>query len=321
MNILVYGYYGPDKRNAGDMLFTEAFKKLFPEYTFTFTDIITKANLDKVHAVFIGGGSMLDGVPSIEENAIDTLRSTPLFYIGVGADTDIHDQHNALMKIAKLICIRTPKDIDKVRAINPNVMAAPDLTYSLAGEVIGRHIAKTVLVVPNCHLLPRHSSKLWEKIRWDLFKNEISQALDILVERDYTVRFYGMDQSATMMDEWAAQEIINSMENRNSNYIIRNYYGSKSLMELFKSFEFVITSRYHGVMLSELAETPYISIAHHSKLMGAGYRAGCFLTMAEASKDRLLKGVETLNTQVKADIQPSDFAELRKRVKDILEPA
>lgn len=319
MNILCYGYYGPDKRNVGDMLFKEAFNKLFPEHIFTFTDIITKEDLSKADAVFIGGGSLLDGAPSFCMEFYEWPK--PIIYLGVGAETNINAQHITPMRNAKLICTRTPGHIEKVRAINPNVIAAPDLVYSLASEITAKPIEKTVLVLPNINMVPMHSSAHWQHIVWNLYRAELAAALDILIERGFMVRFYGMDQTDKMMDEWASQEIINAMENRNNNYIIRGYFGSKSLLEMVRSFDMVITSRYHGVICAELAQVPYASIAHHSKLMGAGYRAGCFMTVNEASKDRLLKAVETRHSQVKADIQLSDFDELKKRVKEVLQPA
>lgn len=320
MRILVYGHYG--KNNAGDTMFEEAFKKLFLEYTFVFTDTITKDKLQGIDAVIFGGGSMLEGAPNIDTNANELLWSKPILYIGVGAETHIHDKHNVLMRCAKLIAIRTPQHLEKIKALNTNVITTPDIVYCLDNSVKNKPIDKTILILPNMNFVPCHSSPHWKHIVNNLWRDEMAAACDILVDRGYWLRFYGMDQSDTTNDEWAAQDIINAMEHRGSNYIITNYYGSKSLMELFASFEMIITMRYHGIVMSEMAGVPYISIAHHDKLMGAGsFRTGAFFTTQEASKDRILKTIEAKEKQAKLIMDIDPFIELKKKVKEVLNTA
>src|SRR5579885_2609789 len=99
--ILVYGWY--NQGNVGDELFKEAFKHLFPEYQFIFIDKITKNSLKDVAAVFIGGGSFLYAPLNMEDGAFELLKQQKLFYIGMGPETAIHNEHVELMKGAKLI--------------------------------------------------------------------------------------------------------------------------------------------------------------------------------------------------------------------------
>src|SRR5271169_1571676 len=90
-------------------------------------------------------------------------------------------------------------------------------------------------------------------------------------------------------DEYAAVEIINAMEHRNNNYIIKNFSGSDGLKKLFSEFDFVITQRYHGTVIAELSMSTYLAISHHQKLSSSYFRTGAFLSMSEASKDKILQ--------------------------------
>src|ERR1019366_2724378 len=69
--ILVLGFYG--KQNAGDNLFIDAFKFLFPEQCFKFVDCINHNDLLNTSTVFIGGGSFLDTDPAVDEDCFELL--------------------------------------------------------------------------------------------------------------------------------------------------------------------------------------------------------------------------------------------------------
>src|ERR1700735_2324331 len=100
--VLVFGFY--DKANLGDQLFKDAFQFLFPELEFRFVDKITELSLIGIDAVFIGGGSLLDQPLMSDTGILPLFRrisALPLFYIGVGAETAIHQQHQNWMSKAK----------------------------------------------------------------------------------------------------------------------------------------------------------------------------------------------------------------------------
>src|SRR5271156_1919935 len=104
-SVLVYGFY--NHGNYGDELFKDAFKLIFPELNFTFTDRITVDQLSVADAVFFGGGSFLYDPPSIEGDAVILLHKKPIFYIGVGIETNICAEHRDLLKKALLVAPRT----------------------------------------------------------------------------------------------------------------------------------------------------------------------------------------------------------------------
>src|SRR5271154_2781377 len=101
MNIFVFGFYR--HKNIGDELFVEAFKQLFPHINFTFSDTITIDSIKSASAVFFGGGSFLNSELNISAGCLKLLKTLPIFYVGVGAETQISSSHEVLMRMARLI--------------------------------------------------------------------------------------------------------------------------------------------------------------------------------------------------------------------------
>jgi hypothetical protein len=116
---LVYGFYGHD--NIGDELFKIAFEKLFPEYEFTFTDHLSLELLENKDALFFGGGSFLNQY--IEGWDIWDIN-IPIFYIGIGLETEIHQHHRILMNRAELIASRSISPSSQLK-----YLPIPDLVY------------------------------------------------------------------------------------------------------------------------------------------------------------------------------------------------
>ena len=316
MNIVVVGYFG--KSNLGDNLFTEAFPKLFPEHTFAFTDMLTIDQVSKADAIFFGGGSYLDAPPFVKPEAIDKLIEKPILYIGVGAETNIHPGHKALLQKAKLVAIRSPKFLSKMKEINPNTIVIPDIVCSLGSKNNLKRIAKSLLFIPNVEVVPRWNDPHWKHSAFTSFKCEVAQVLDALVADKWMVRFLPLCTSDVKNDEWAATEIINAMDARGSTYragTVRNYDQFTSLVG---NYELVITQRYHGIIGSELSLTPYIALAHHDKLFSGVMNSGTFLSYFETSKASLMNAIDKSNKQRVQVINQKVFDDLKSRVKTAL---
>jgi hypothetical protein len=269
MNILVLGWYG--HFNRGDDLFTNAFHKLFPQHTFTFTDHITNDMLKDINAVFIGGGSMLSDKPNISD--IKKLKQFPLYYIGVGSETTINPIHISLMRQAKLIALRSDDKLSKILSINPNTIVIPDLVYALASNVVPNPIDKTVLVLPNIAVVPQNNDHHWKHTAWEWFRNEFSQFLDYIIDHGYKISFLSMCEDHKLHDDFASLSIISSMKHRDIDYIVQ----SDDALETISKHSIVITQRYHGIILSEIAKTPYVAIHHHDKLKKSYFNSGTFI--------------------------------------------
>ena len=319
--VLVYGWYG--RGNVGDELFRRAFEHLFPSYEFIYVDRITKALLEGASAVFFGGGSFLGSEPIIDHDAWSSLK-IPIFYMGVGLETEIHPTHRALMSTAKLIATRSPESLFKGLSINPNTYHVLDMVYALKNPdtVIGS-VEKSVLVLPNIELVPVWNGSLWHHTAWEFFKNEFAQFLDTLVNDGYSVRFFSMCQSEVMNDSWAAQEIVNRMNKRSSTYILdTQVFEIEELAKLFSEYEIVITQRYHGVVLAELFKTPYVAIHHHDKIKHVSPCHGTLVPYYGSAKENFTKAFEREKNTVMGGRIPSSlpmaFSELVSRVNSFI---
>lgn len=297
-NVLVYGWY--NHGNIGDELFKEAYLTLFPEINFVFANHINKDNLANKDAVFIGGGSLLDGKPNFSAEILDQI---PVYYLGVGDETNIHPIHQKVLEKAKFIGVRN---------LNPKIPGGefiPDLVYALKPN-LSEKVAKSVLIIPNIELVPKWTDAQWKYSAWEYFKNQIAQFLDYLVENEYQVDFLAMCQNSTMNDHWAATEIINKMARRSNKLkLISSSSDFSSVSKIVSSYESIITQRFHGIVAAEICQTSYLAICHHDKLKNCYPQRGNFLSYYEIYKDKLIKEFKSLNKLILD--QEYDFSKLK----------
>lgn len=261
--VLILGFY--HHRNLGDELFKEAFKKLFPDYELTFTNHITVPQATNCDAIFIGGGSFLDQPLAADPEAVWEIAYKPLLYIGVGLETDIHHEHMNLLNRACLIAARSDVGLGKV----PNAIVIPDLVHSLNQRIPSPSTRQGILFIPNVSVIPLHSEPQWKHAAWNYFKSECTQFLDELVSKRSRVQIMPICRDSKNDDMWAASELLAGMETRCQTHVY-DYMPktAKEAVQYFSQFEFVITQRFHGGILADMASTPCVSIAHHDKLLG-----------------------------------------------------
>lgn len=319
--ILVYGFYHKD--NIGDDLFAEAFRHLFPEYLFTFTDKIDVQQAKNCDAVFFGGGSFLYDAPRISDEALEVIKTKKVFYIGVGVEADINPIHEGLMSMAQLIAIRTPEQLERVKTINPNTWVIPDLVFSLQDKIeFSPKKKRSILVIPNILVVPQSSDPHWKHSAWQYFKNQFCQTLDVLVERGYHLNFLPFCTSHKLDDTWAASEIIAHMDRRSRRFLLPTLPSKiKEISQLMTQYEVIITQRFHGIILAEMAKVPFISIHHHDKLKNFQSNNGKFVSYYNLSKHELIarfrEAREIKSTGI-LPIEPDIFADLKDRVMSLI---
>lgn len=314
-NVLVYGWY--NKKNVGDDLFAAAFKLLFANCNFTFTSSFTKDNIQNTDAVFIGGGSFLNESINISNDLFEILKTKKILYIGVGAETDIHPMHISLMKQAKLIAIRS-NHVEKIKAINCNVISIPDLVYCLPVTTSSYKIDKSVLILPNIAVVPRWNDPHWKHVAWDYFKTEFVQFIEDLIADKYTIKFFSMCSNHEIDDTWAAVEIINRMSKRHNDYFINKEIDSQSVPELMSKFNVVITQRYHGIVLSEMVGVPHLTISHHDKLKNTKNPNLSYYGISKQALEEQFNKALNIKTNNSLPIDSNIFSDLKQGVDDAL---
>ena len=281
--VIAYGWYG--RGNAGDELMKLALVELFRprNVELRFVDTIDvkslKVDVDTfVDGIIFGGGSILDGEPKVDQDALDVLISgtIPVFYVGVGAETDVTPTHHKLLNVARVIAYRD-KDI-------------PDLVYSLPVSETLCASPKGILVVTNVEVLPTIESPHWMHVAWEQYKNEMAQALDELIDEGLKPEFLLMCQNPRMDDAWPATELFARMRRRTWKKVLHRASNDMNTCELMSRFRVVVTQRYHGIILAEMAGVPYVALEHHDKLKNAMPHRGKHVSYYGAYK-ALLKNV------------------------------
>lgn len=309
--ILCYGHY--NHQNLGDELFKNAFEKLFPEYDFTFTDHLTIELLKDKDALFFGGGSFLN--QSISGFNVWDFQgfNTPVFYIGVGFETEIHIDHYHFLGKAKLITSRS----GNCRWLNVaqkqwNITLIPDLVYYLKLKSHSFKKENTVLILPNVSVIPKYDSPSWVTSAWDNFKNQFAQFLDYLIDNEFNIKFGTMCHNEVENDNYASYQISSLMKHRSIIHLENDHESDQFRANDIGAYSHVITQRYHGIVLSEIMNIPVLPISHHDKLNVTGA-----LPYYEISKHRLINSFYRLK-EPNISIDFSAFEELKKRVNDIL---
>jgi polysaccharide pyruvyl transferase WcaK-like protein len=317
---LVYGWY--HKGNVGDDLFEDAFHKLFPEFEFIFTDEITEELLSETDAVFFGGGSFLFSAPLIAENLLSKLKKKKIFYIGVGAETDIHPVHQDLIKIAKLVCIRS-NDLEKISKLNSNVMLISDLVYFLQdSSLVKESENKTVLIFPNISVVPSYKDTYWKHTSWLYFKSEFVQALENIINAGWDIKFLSMCNNSKMNDAWTAHEIISHLDNRDRAIVVPTGNNFAEIAAEVSKHKIVITQRYHGIILSQLLRKPCVSIYHHDKLKISSIKEVQSIPYYGINKDELLNKfyqLSQVNLSSNLSIDNNAFVVMQEKVRALLQ--
>ncbi len=314
MNVLTYGWFGHN--NIGDELFKDAFNKLFPEYNFTFTDHFTLENVNSADVIFFGGGSFLNQpifIPKNKNKVLNKLFTKKILYIGVGMETMIHDEHYDLLEnCASLIAPRTIGENFNHKLLKCKFLPIPDLVYALNNSLDLSPIIKQneVLILPNVSVVPRYSDPHWMHASWDHFKTEMAQFLDHLTENEYTVKFANMCQDHKLDDNFASHAICSTMINRESSNIL-NYID----IRMISTYGMVITQRYHGIVMADMAGVSCLPIYHHDKLKSENS-----ISYYELSRNKLIESFEAVKNKpiVKSNINFSAFNQLVEEVKNIL---
>lgn len=317
--VLVFGWY--NHGNLGDNFFADIFKTLFPNFEFSFVDYIDEKILKDQDAIFLGGGSFLDQTSTINAALLPLLKSKPIFYLGVGSETNISPIHIELLKVAKLIAIRSSEKLEFIKTLNSNVILIPDLIYyqSLITTITPAPKPKSVLILPNVAVLPQGYEPHWKHMAWEYFKFEFAQFLDSLIESEHQIKFFPMCKENKLSDDWAATEIFSKMRRRKNSFLFEKRTETiTDTLDLFAQYETIITQRYHGVVLAEIAKVPYITISHHDKLKNVDKNSISFYGFNKQIMEEKFKSVKRKEPFALLPIKTDIFIDIKKKIEALL---
>lgn len=324
IKLLVYGFY--NRGNAGDELMRQALVDLFNtrnvELEFTFQ--VDEAMLAAADGIVLGGGSFLDAEPNLTAGVVDNLMLgyKPVFYVSVGLETAIHQTHRSLLNVAHVVATRSPKLPSWLNAeAKSSIKQLPDVVYTFDVKTIeAAPKANSVLFVPNVEVVPWWGSPHWVHSAWEQFRVEAAQFLDHVIVTKGTVTFAALCCNDRQDDAWAATQLISHMNLRRTTFDIIRTTTPTDYVNLFARHSFVVTQRFHGVVLAELAQVPYTNVHHHDKLEQASPCNGTKLSYYGVNKHTLIDAYDRRELLFPvSDLTgiKKDYLELVDRIVDI----
>jgi polysaccharide pyruvyl transferase WcaK-like protein len=249
--VIVVGWYG--HKNLGDEAFKASFQFLWKDFDFTFLDHVP-TDVSQYDAAMIGAGSFLDQ----PFKNLDKIQ-IPLAFIGVGL-TKIHLDNLPAIKRAKIVVTR-----DRTVRSFPTVFA-PDIVFAQKLKT-NRARRKVISVLLNNHFTPRAWSVEWQLRAWDWFCVEFAQALDRLIRATgCQVEFLPMCTNPFEDDRRCVGYLVDRMEQKTKVITCYEELDSKTFCQRIETSELVITQRFHGMVYSVMARTPFIAISGHDKI-------------------------------------------------------
>lgn len=268
--IAVIGWYGHG--NIGDESFKTAFSHLWLNNTFSYFDKVPE-QVNSFDACFIGGGSILD-------NAFFNFESIkiPLAFIGVSVGATITNPAlKRAIERAKVIVVRDSSSLEYLESKARPTMLAPDIVFGYATHVQQKKVSdKTVCVLVNDFMAPKHNSELYKGDAWNWFTHEFSQCLNDLSTDGYKIKMFPMCTGA-VDDRRAAASIISRMEHPDRVEWMLDEFCDDSeicLRHEINECDLVITQRFHGIVYAAKAGRRVISISAHDKIKSICYDMG-----------------------------------------------
>lgn len=252
--VLVYGWYG--HANLGDEAFKAAFKELWKNVHFTFTDRIPK-NVSDYNALWVGGGSFVDQkIPNLLEANI------PLGFIGIGIESTIHPDNMEALQKAKIVVVRDKISLSRF----PTAHYLPDLVYSR--DLGYKHFPQSnqVTILLNSFLTPRRNETDWKSLPHPWFTLEFAKVCDHLMKEGYFINFVPMCTDPRIDDRRAAAYIVDKCDHIQKIKVWDSPLSEDDFCTILAKSKFVISQRLHGIIFSHVIGTPFVSLNCHDKM-------------------------------------------------------
>lgn len=255
--VFVLGWYGHN--NLGDEAFKDAFRRLWPNISFVFGDELSE-EINTYDALWIGGGSFLDN----KLVGLDSVNlQIPISFIGIGLNKSTRLENKALLLKAKKIIVRDSEST----TFCPSAIVAPDLVFSLPRDPCLINLGKKqqVTILLNDFITPTNLSPEWVTFSYHRFINEFSEACNALIDLGYILHFIPMC-TGNVDDRRLAANVIGRISNKDKAIWYLRPVTLTELMLQISLSEFVVTQRFHGIVLSTICGIPFVSIRAHDKL-------------------------------------------------------
>lgn len=261
--INVVGWY--NKKNSGDESYKKAFPKVFPNYSFVFTEQPIK----DADAYIIGGGDIL--TDSLLKTFLKIEKPKHIMSVTVSKDFD-----SSLFKGFRTIIVR---DINSQKTLLKNKVESivyPDFSFALehnkdnGSSIINSLFQKEkrdlyhkkIAIVINAHLLPPYGATAFEYARFERFAFDMAIGID---ETPASFIFIPFSTKQPWDDRISNGIVASRCKWWKKNIIIFDEFSVQDTIDTISACDAVVSSRLHSSIFSATTEVPFVDITHSHK--------------------------------------------------------
>jgi len=223
------------------------------------------------------------------------LAGKKVFFLNVGAGPLDHSLSKVFAKYAvQLADYRSFRDEDYEKLVRKLGVKAkthvyPDMAYGLEVEESSksrpRAFSKPVVGINPIGFC---DARIWVRKDEALYEQYLDKVVRFslwLLEQGYNLRMFSTEIS---VDKYALEDIQARLRSRVAPDILSQIFRTasknvKDVLQEMSEFDFVVTSKYHGIIFSQVLGKPVISLNYHRKMDFA---------MQAVGQDRFCAGIE-----------------------------
>lgn len=276
IDILIYGWY--NQGNYGDEWFKHTFQTLFSGLNLLFTFDLNKVAQQQYKYMIIGGGNI------VNKNLAEVLKNVKIPYEFWSISLSNENERELLIKPEKVI-VRDTKSYKYLKD-NFNTFLLPDINFLTPPFENTSKNENGIVIIPNSNVVPNNKTELPKFLEYHRFCTELSRYID---ETKQELKFVSL-QSTDAYDD-------NYIYYATKSYSLNKKFTCSKNEEEFKNFilnsKYMISMRYHGLVLGILYNKPTMCIGFHSKL-----KTFCedfdlpYINYYEFSKNRIPENLE-----------------------------
>lgn len=255
--INVIGWFG--KNNIGDESYKIAYRSLWPNENFVFSDQPVKSDY-----CILGGGDVIS--PTFTKNNLDSVLSVSF---PVHADAES-------FKNCKRIWVRDELSLDNAKNIGIEAELVPDFAFALRPNPADgiRHIrsifkeerldlySQRIAVIVNSHILSASDSLASKYIQFERFAWELASLTDNFPASFIFIPF---GTSSPWDDRTAFSAVASKCKFWKKNCSIYNRISVQETLDIISACDSAISMRLHSSIFCAIGHTPFVDITHNHK--------------------------------------------------------
>ncbi len=206
------------------------------------------------------------------------LARKKLYFLNVGAGPLKHPLSRFFAKCAVQFAdyrsFRDDDSRDLVRSlgVKSTTHVYPDPAYALE---IGDHLRSTrrssSMPIVGLNPIGFCDPRIWPRKDSSVYQEYLGKVTDfsaLLLEQGYNLRVFTTEIS---VDQTAIEDLKSQLLSRLSSDLVcpafrRPSWGVSDLLREMSEFDFVVTSKFHGIIFSQLLRKPVIALSYHQKM-------------------------------------------------------